>query len=143
MTEDEFELWSAASLESYIADIVSSGGATPTMARQRAETQWHTLLPDGLATTKTWLLKVVDDSAVVGTLWIGAHPQRPDAGYIYDIAIDETFQGRGFGRAAMLAAEELVRQAGLTHIGLNVFGFNERARRLYDSLGYSVVARHT
>ena len=40
----------------------------------------------------------------------------------------------------MLAAEHLVGEAGITEIGLNVFGFNERARRLYDSLGYRVVA---
>jgi ribosomal protein S18 acetylase RimI-like enzyme len=140
MTDDEFDVWSAHSLESYIGDIVSSGAAVESVARPRAEAQWHELLPEGRATTGTWLLTVIDDGDAVGTLWIGTHPQRSDAGYLYDIAIDEAYQGRGFGRAAMLAAEDLVRGAGLTHLGLNVFGFNERARRLYDSLGYEVVA---
>jgi len=40
----------------------------------------------------------------------------------------------------MVAAEDVVRRAGLSELGLNVFGFNEAARRLYDSLGYRVVA---
>ena len=40
----------------------------------------------------------------------------------------------------MIAVESLVKEAGETEIGLNVFGFNEAARRLYDSLGYRVVA---
>jgi ribosomal protein S18 acetylase RimI-like enzyme len=40
----------------------------------------------------------------------------------------------------MLAVENLVTAAGRTEIGLNVFGFNEPARHLYDSLGYRVVS---
>ena len=48
--------------------------------------------------------------------------------------------GLGFGRAAMMAVESLVKEAGETEIGLTVFGFNEPARHLYDSLGYRVVA---
>ncbi len=39
----------------------------------------------------------------------------------------------------MIAIEGLVKEAGGTEIALNVFGFNEPARRLYDSLGYGVV----
>ena len=57
-----------------------------------------------------------------------------------DIEIHEPWRHRGFGRAAMVAAEQIVRDAGTGEIGLNVFGFNEPARRLYDSLGYRVVA---
>ncbi|MCU1400234.1 MAG: hypothetical protein JWN62_3343 [Acidimicrobiales bacterium] len=48
-------------------------------------------------------------------------------------------QGQGLGRAAMLAAEELAANNGRSEIGLNVFGFNERAQDLYRSLGYRVV----
>ena len=40
----------------------------------------------------------------------------------------------------MMAVESLVKEAGETEIGLTVFGFNEPARHLYDSLGYRVVA---
>ncbi len=40
----------------------------------------------------------------------------------------------------MIAVESLVKEAGVTEIMLNVFGFNEPARRLYASLGYRVVA---
>jgi ribosomal protein S18 acetylase RimI-like enzyme len=40
----------------------------------------------------------------------------------------------------MLAAEELAVNDGRSEIGLNVFGFNERAQELYTSLGYRVVS---
>jgi ribosomal protein S18 acetylase RimI-like enzyme len=60
--------------------------------------------------------------------------------YVFDIAIEEAERGKGLGRATMLAAEEYVRRQGQAEIGLNVFGFNEPARALYESLGYHVVA---
>jgi ribosomal protein S18 acetylase RimI-like enzyme len=120
--------------------MVISSGVSETEARTRAEQQWAEYLPQGRETPGTWLLIVLDDDRPVGSLWLGRHPNRPDMAYVYDIAIDDPEQGHGFGRAAMLAAEELTREAGLRGIGLNVFGFNDRARRLYDSLGYRVVA---
>ena len=40
-----------------------------------------------------------------------------------------------------LAAEGIVRDAGLPVLGLNVFGDTTTARRLYDSLGYRVDAQ--
>jgi GNAT superfamily N-acetyltransferase len=63
-----------------------------------------------------------------------------DGVFIYDIEIDEEHQGRGLGRATMLAAEDLVRIAGLREIALNVFGWNSRAEALYRSLGYVTAA---
>ena len=54
--------------------------------------------------------------------------------------IDEARRGEGLGRAAMLAAEQVAREAGWSALGLNVFGHNPRARGLYDSLGYEVAA---
>lgn len=140
MTASEFNAWSAASIESYTEDIAAAGSVPSEDARAQAEKQWHELLPNGQHTRDSWFLKVVDGERTIGSLWIGPHRQRPDAAFIYDIVIDESEQGRGFGRQAMLAAEDLVREAGLVRIGLNVFGFNERAKRLYDSLGYAVVA---
>ena len=43
-------------------------------------------------------------------------------------------------RAAMLAAEDVVRDAGFTRIGLQVLSWNRPAVTLYRSLGYQVDA---
>ena len=40
----------------------------------------------------------------------------------------------------MLLAEEQAHGAGATQIGLNVFGHNTVARRLYEALGYETTA---
>jgi ribosomal protein S18 acetylase RimI-like enzyme len=140
MTDAEFGAWSAASIEGYIDDIIASSGLTREAARARAEAQWEKFLPSGRHTPGVWLMTVRAGDRAVGSLWLGQHPDRSDAAYVYDIVIDDGEQGRGYGRAAMLAAEDVAREAGLVAIGLNVFGFNARAQGLYDSLGYSVVS---
>jgi ribosomal protein S18 acetylase RimI-like enzyme len=40
----------------------------------------------------------------------------------------------------LLLAEDEARRRGLPRMGLNVFGGNDGARRLYRSLGYGEVA---
>jgi ribosomal protein S18 acetylase RimI-like enzyme len=141
MTRAEYQAWHDGALESYAEDIARASGRPIEAARERARSQDAQLLPDGQNTTNTWLMTICDDSdATVGTLWIGPHSERSDLAYIYDIEIHPSRRGEGLGRAAMLAAEELVREAGIPEIGLNVFGFNEGAQRLYASLGYRVVA---
>jgi ribosomal protein S18 acetylase RimI-like enzyme len=141
MTDDEFEQWRTRAFESYAQDLARATGRSIDAARERARGLAPQLLPDGLRSANTWLMVICDDSdAPVGTLWIGPHPERADSAYIYDIEVDKSRRGEGFGRAAMIAAEELVRGASFREIGLNVFGFNANAQRLYTSLDYRVVA---
>jgi ribosomal protein S18 acetylase RimI-like enzyme len=141
MTPTEFQEWQQHSISSYAEDIAKATEGSTEAALERAHKVFSELLPDGLDTKGTWLLTVLDESdRDVGRLWVGPHPERVGVAYVYDIKIHEPQRHRGFGRAAMVAAEDLVRAAGIGEIGLNVFGFNEAARRLYDSLGYRVVA---
>ena len=56
------------------------------------------------------------------------------------LAIDADQRGRGFGREAMLLAEDRVREHGGSTLGLNVFGFNAAGRALYESLAYETTS---
>jgi ribosomal protein S18 acetylase RimI-like enzyme len=56
--------------------------------------------------------------------------------FIYDVHIDDAQRGRGYGKAAMLLAEEEARRRGLDSVALSVFGGNTVARGLYTALGY-------
>ena len=47
-------------------------------------------------------------------------------------------RGRGYGRALMEAADREAQRRGAQSIGLNVFGRNDVARRMYESSGYQV-----
>ena len=141
MTGVEFATWRADAVESFAADLAQALGRPLEAARVRAAAQFDEELPDGLATAGHWLFVINDSDGVeVGTVWLGPHPHRPGAGFVYDLVIAERMRRRGFGRAAMLAAEEVLRSAGMTEVGLNVFGFNDSARRLYESIGYDVTS---
>ena len=141
MTQDEYDAWAEPSTLAYAADLSKAHGTSLDESIERARQSLADLLPQGRETPDTWLLTVFDAAGVeIGFLWIGPHRDRADVAYVYDIEIAEAHRGRGLGRAAMQAAEDLVRAAGIDEIGLNVFGSNERARHLYDSLGYHVVA---
>jgi ribosomal protein S18 acetylase RimI-like enzyme len=141
MAEDRFAAWTAESAREFGDQLARAASLPPELTRRQALTQFAAMMPDGVETAGMSLMLIHDgDGAEVGILWTGPHPQRPDTGYVYDIEIHEDRRGEGLGRAAMLAAERLMSDAGLTAVGLNVFGFNDRAQGLYESLGYGVVS---
>lgn len=139
MTPEEFEAWTVAEVESYARELVEASGIELGEARRRSAEETAALLPQGLETEGAQLLRVLDASGrPVGMLWLGAHPRRPGAGWVYDLVIDEAQRGSGHGRAAMLAAEERARVQGWNALSLNVFGRNTVARRLYESLDFEI-----
>ena len=62
--------------------------------------------------------------------------------HIEVLAVDPAAQGRGVARALMLAAEGWARGKGMNRISLNVWAQNERARGLYEHLGYAAETMH-
>lgn len=58
------------------------------------------------------------------------------------LAVDPGAQGRGIARALMDAAESWARTCGCARISLNVWVQNERARGLYEHLGYRPETMH-
>ena len=55
--------------------------------------------------------------------------------------MDAVHRGAGYGRALLTAAEEELRHRGAPAVGLNVFGHNQVAVRLYTSSGYRVTSQ--
>ena len=58
-------------------------------------------------------------------------------GHVSDIVVAAGAEGRGVGRALMAAGEGWSRARGHRLLTLNVFGGNERARKLYRRLGFA------
>jgi ribosomal protein S18 acetylase RimI-like enzyme len=56
--------------------------------------------------------------------------------YVSGLAVDAALEGRGVGRGLMEALIELARARGGRRMTLRVFAPNERARRLYERLGF-------
>jgi mycothiol synthase len=83
----------------------------------------------------------VVDGAEVGWIWVSLPgPAMPEQAWISDVEVDAAHRGKGYGGAIITAVEaELVRR-GVPRLGLNVFGDNHTARRLYERLGFRVTA---
>ncbi len=61
--------------------------------------------------------------------------RRPH-GHVGILAVAADVEGKGVGRVLMDAAEAWARAQKLEMLSLNVFAANERARRVYERLGY-------
>lgn len=138
MTDADYADYRQRSIPEHAAELTRARRVPTEQALRMTRENFPAGLADLLARERTWLFRVVSDDQPVGWLWLGPQPHDPDCVMVYDVHIDEAFRGRGLGRATMLAAEDVVRTEGFGRIALNVFGGNDRAERLYRSLGYGV-----
>ena len=144
MAEDEFDEWHDSVMREYAASQAAAGAGTFEEHLARTREGQAALLPSGQQTPGMLFLHGVrDDGAVVGSMWISLeHPRGfQDCAFLYEIAIDERFQGKGYGRALLTAGEQVVREHGVSGLELNVFGDNARAINLYATAGYRVVTQ--
>lgn len=140
LTDAEVAAWQPGSLASYVAERVAAG-EPPEVARRVAAEQRARSFPGGEPAAGHHLFSVVAAGERVGIVWLGPSFNGDDSErYLFTIEIDAAHRGRGLGRAAMRAAEDWTLAQGARRLSLNVFGFNDVARSLYDSLGYVVAA---
>jgi len=66
--------------------------------------------------------------------------KAPGSWYINAIATFEEFQGRGVARKLLNEAEELAVSAGISEMSLIVASENDRAKSLYEYIGYKFVS---
>jgi ribosomal protein S18 acetylase RimI-like enzyme len=143
MTEPEFTEWRRAAIEGYAALQVENRVWSAENAIDRATDETDKGLPQGLRTPDHILLTGEDDGVPVGSLWITlASPrQSPGAAFLYEIRIEDQYQGKGYGRKLLAAAEDTARANGRTSLVLSVHGTNTRAIRLYETSGYAVITQ--
>ncbi|WP_294563937.1 GNAT family N-acetyltransferase [uncultured Arthrobacter sp.] len=139
MPAERLGRWLAGSMNTYIGERMRSG-ETPGQARANAERSLQAFFPAGRPAPGHRVYHLMADGSPVGYLWIGPTESEEAAWWVYDIEVDEPFRHRGVGRQAMLLAEEDARRGGATSLGLNVFGHNQPAQRLYEQLGYTATA---
>ena len=139
MTDASFGAYLDAAIEEYAREIRLTDHVSWDDAVARSRKDYDELLPHGLTSEGHVLLDVVDAStqARVGALWLGLRP--PSAAFVYDVHLHPAARGRGLGRAAMRAGADWCRARGVDVLGLSVFGHNDVALGLYESLGYDVV----
>lgn len=133
MTETEFESWKVISKKNYAADKMRANNLTLEEAIAISEKSFNEHLSQGLKTPNHYLYVLENDQKILGHFWVRILKSKA---FIFDVGIKEEFQGKGFGREIMKLGEEKAKELGATSIGLHVFGFNDRAIKLYQSLNY-------
>lgn len=137
MTPEIFETWLGHTVPAYAEEHVRAGNWAAEGALEKARAQFDELLPDGLATEGQHLFSIRDAAGEhVGILWVGPREGQPGKLFIWDIEIESTARGRGFGQAALEALHAWAGEHGYDRVGLHVFGNNAVARRLYLRTGY-------
>jgi ribosomal protein S18 acetylase RimI-like enzyme len=137
MSEDEFPAWLPRMRDAYAQAMIDDAGVSSEGAAEKAAADVEQLFPGEKPASDQLVFVIEADGEAVGELWLMArdlmgHPSL----FVYDVHVDEAQRGRGYGKAAMLLAEEEARQRGIDRVALNVFGRNTVARGLYTSLGY-------
>jgi RimJ/RimL family protein N-acetyltransferase len=140
ISEADFLRWEEESLADYISEKVKAGN-DDAPSPERARHEFLSLLPQGRFTKNNYIYSIADENdsdRTVGIIWYAADtPEFPkNTLFIYDIVIEEHRRGKGYGKAALLLLEDRARALGKRRIALHVFAHNERARRLYEELGY-------
>ena len=139
MSGETFERWRVTAVRGYAADKVRVGTWPAEGAEARADREFTSLLPQGLATPDHELRSIVNESGeVVGMIWFGPlREANQSTCFIWDIEVLPEARGHAYGRAALVALEAIARDLGYGEIGLHVFGDNAVARSLYLSSGYA------
>ena len=90
-------------------------------------------LGESLASNGSETLVATVTGRAVGTVRLA---RVDDVGGVYGLAVDPAWQGRGIGREMLRRACRRLRGAGAHQLRLEVAVDNERAMRLYTSLGF-------
>ncbi|MFL4476620.1 GNAT family N-acetyltransferase [Paeniglutamicibacter sp. MACA_103] len=142
MPTKDMPAWLVSIKAEYVASRMEAGKSAAE-ANAAASKSFAHHFPKGKPREQHLVYNVVAEDAIVGYLWIGPQTDA-DAGkwWVWDVEIFESFQRRGYGRDAMLLAEHEAKSFGAVQLGLNVFGYNTGARKLYEALGYATTSIH-
>ncbi|OAT78195.1 acetyltransferase [Mangrovibacter phragmitis] len=141
MREDEYPGYLEYFITDYAREITENYKLTPDDALTRARKEIAESLPGGVKTPGHVLVCLIshsgDSEKHIGYLWY-----KPDAimrsVYIYDFYIFDTCQGQGLGKHTLWEFEHEMQTQGFAEIRLRVAGDNERARHVYEAVGFGV-----
>lgn len=86
------------------------------------------------------LVACVDD-APIGIARIGSDPDFPSRGHLFSLYVDPESAGKGFGKALLTAALDILSVRKFSEISLWVFKANPGAIGLYKKLGFEPTGR--
>lgn len=143
LSREEREAFLESQVREYADEKSRAGLWTQEESLPKAEEDIRRLLvADGLRAHR--FLKGVLERRTVGWVWVGPVPGSTPGSmsrWLYQITVEEALRGLGHGRALLAATEAYLRARGVRELRLNVFAWNQVARRLYETAGYAIASR--
>lgn len=138
MRADEFTAYRDYFIVDYANEIAANFGHTVEESRLIASKELAEDLPQTVDTPDHYLLCIEqNESVTIGYLWYKLFDAGRTA-FILDFVIAEEFRGQGYGKAALRALETELAEAGTKQINLRVAYTNEKAKRLYETIGFNI-----
>ncbi len=142
MTEKEYDLYYKTLADRYIKELLSSEASDEKSVKEMAEATIQRSLPNGYETKGQYLLNVFKDNENIGYVWYGDRRGKDREAFIYDLMIYEDYRRNGFGKETIKLVEKQAKENNYETISLHVFGENEIAVKLYESLNYKPFSIH-
>lgn len=136
ITPKEFPAYRQVFIEDYGRELVENDGLEPEEGRRRAAADVDETFPGAEVPPghRLWCLEEPRQPAVVGYLWVKT---LPECLFVMDFFVYPEHRGRGHGRSALAALDEVARQEGRT-LRLRVARTNTKALALYQQAGYHI-----
>lgn len=141
MTEKEFDSYLAYLIPDYAKDVSENLMIPFEKAEKDAEKLMSDLFPNkqNSAGQHVYHIYSLEFDKNVGVIWYNIQTESNKA-FIYHILIHEAFRKKGFASLVLQELETILKESGVTSMGLNVFGTNPNAQRLYEKLGYKIAS---
>ncbi|WP_039054979.1 GNAT family N-acetyltransferase [Enterobacter sp. Bisph1] len=141
MREDEYPAYLHYFVADYAQEMAANFRLSIEDSLARAKQEIADYLPEGVNTPGHILLCAIakedNSDRHVGYLWY-----KPDSAmktvFIYDFHILNAYQGQGMGKLTLQAFEHAMRDEGFKQVSLRVAGDNQRARHVYEAVGFNV-----
>lgn len=137
--QEEFEIFLQRAIREYADDHVRNGNWSPDGALEKSKKEFESLLPEGIRSKDQYVYSIRNGDTRVGVLWVQIKDQRA---FIYDFIVEEEFRGKGYGKQALAALDEILTSMDVASVGLHVFGDNVTAQELYKKMGFQVSGIH-
>lgn len=73
---------------------------------------------------------------------LSANTPEPSLGWVDTVGVRPAYRGRGLAASLIAEVMQAMKRAGCSRVGLRVNENNERARRVYERLGFAIVKKH-
>ena len=144
--EEDIRFFERLNFESYKVEFLRGREITEEEARREFEEFEKADPLDPWGPDHRVLFAADEEGTLMGLIWLAKrepfYVYEEELAWIYNLHVAPEHRRRGVARRLLGEAEDWARLEGSRSIGLQVIDFNEPARRLYESLGYELVATH-